>query len=349
LSTETIALVIAFASVIAVGALVVYVVRLSSAAGTGSDTDIVARLDGFTAKFTQDQGAVSEKFEQLDKKLASVQTAVDKSEGSIDEQMGRIGDQVTGIVSLFSNDRQRGNWGELSLERIFEVAGLVEGRDYQSQFSDGEGRPDVVVFLPGDQTIVIDSKFPVARYLEAMTEEDVDTREALMLAHGKELETVGKSLVKKHYANNASAGYVIVFLPSQAVYESAAAAHPDVVERLMQQSVIVAGPVNVFALIKTAGSLMAEHRAVKDAREIVGQVRDLRSRLGVFAGHLEKVGRGLNSASAAFNKAIGSWNSKLRPSVNRIAEMSGTDQLAYLEEANEAIGATAPNDLKEAV
>ena len=97
------------------------------------------------------------------------------------------------------------------------------------------------------------------------------------------------------------------------------------------------------------GTLMAEHRAVNHAREIVSEVRELRSRLGVFAGHLEKVGRGINGAASAFNKAIGSWNSRLSTSVNRIAEMSGVDELAHIDEVQESIGATAPNDLKEAV
>jgi len=348
LSTELVAVVIAFASVITVG-LVVYVIVSRSNTSHSDDADMADRFDDFATKLATDQGAVSEKFEQLDRKLAAVQTSVDKREGAIDEQMGRIGTQVTSIVSLFNNDRTRGSWGELSLERIFEVAGLVEGRDYKNQFDEGEGRPDVVVFLPGDQTIVIDSKFPIARYLDAMAESDADKRQAALIAHGKELEAVGKSLVKKHYADNASAGYVIVFVPSQAVYETAAEAHPDVVDRLMTQGVIVAGPVNVFALIKTAGTLMAEHRAVKDAREIVGNVRELRSRLGTFAEHLEKVGKGLSSASKAFNSAIGSWNSRVSPSVNRIAEMSGADQLAHFDDVTEAIGAAAPNDLKEAV
>lgn len=347
MTIETIALVVALICIVLVSGLTLYVLRSRNPAGDAGN-EVILKLDEFSTRLASEHGAVSAKFDQLDRKLAHVETTVDQREGAIQEHMGSIGSQVAGIVSLFSNDRTRGSWGELSLERIFEVAGLVEGRDYVNQFGEGEGRPDVVIFLPGDQRIVVDSKFPIARYQEAMAEEDPAEREVLLKAHGKELERVGKSLVGKHYADNASAGYVIVFLPSQAVYEAAAAAHPDVTERLMQLGIIVAGPVNVFALIKTAGTLMAEHRAVGDARQIISHVRDLRSRLGVFAGHLTKVGSGLKSASAAYNGAIGSWNTRLGPSVNRIAEMSGADQLSYLEEVQASVVGN-PDDLSQAV
>lgn len=94
---------------------------------------------------------------------------------------------------------------------------------------------------------------------------------------------------------------------------------------------------------------MAQHRAVSDARQIVDQVRELRSRLGVFTGHLEKVGRGLKTASSAYNSAIGSWNSRLSPSVNRIADMSGSDELDDLERLTEAVDSASPDALLEAV
>lgn len=334
MTIEIIAIITAVSCLVAVSGIAMYCLR-SMRSLDGEPSPLLSKLDEMSTRLTSEQGSVSAKFEQLDRKLANVQTTVDQRDGAIQEHMGQIGSQVAGIVSLFSNDRTRGSWGELSLERIFEVAGLVEGRDYVNQFAEGEGRPDIVVFLPGDQTIVIDSKFPVARYLDAMAVEDPKERDGLLAAHGKELEKVGKGLAKKHYADNASAGYVIVYLPSQAVYETAAAAHPNVISRLMEFGVIVAGPVNVFALIKTAGMLMAEHRAVTDAREIIGQVREMRSRLGTFASHLTKVGNGLKSAAGAYNSAIGSWNSRLGPSVNRIAEMSGIDELAFLDQAPE--------------
>lgn len=133
------------------------------------------------------------------------------------------------------------------------------------------------------------------------------------------------------------------------VLESAAEAHPEVIERLMASNVILAGPFTLFGLIKTAGTLLAQHRAVRDARDIVDEVRELRSRLGTFSGHLDKVGNGLRSAMNAYNGAIGSWNSSLAPSVNRIAEMSGSDQLDSVQQLPDVLVSKPTEDLREAV
>jgi len=347
---ETIAITITALSAALTAVLAFIIFRMRTDTGSaGADPATSERMERMSHDLATERVAMNGKLDQVDTKLANLQQTVDQREGALNAQVTGLDAAMRNVVGLFTNDRRRGSWGELTLKRIFEAAGMTENRDYTLQFTDGDKRPDVVVHIPGGRSIVIDSKFPTTRYLEAMAIEDRDERQTVMAAHGKELEAVGKSLVKKHYADNACAGYVIVFVPSQSVYEAAAAAHPGVVERLMQQGVIIAGPVNVFALIKTAGTLMAEHRAVKDAREIVGEVRELRSRLGVFADHFERVGKGLNTAVKAFNSAIGSWNSRLSPSVNRIAEMSGTDELSYLAETNEAVAATAPNALKEAV
>lgn len=327
--------------------LAVYVIRTRPA--VSGDQEVAPRLDEISLHLTREQVVMAEKFAQIDQKLASFQSTFDKRDGVVEEQMSRIGREVSSVVSLFHNDRTRGSWGELSLERIFEVAGLVEGRDYINQFDGGEGRPDVLIQLPGDQKIVIDSKFPVVRYLDAMACDDDEQRLKLLKEHGRELERVGKRLAKKHYASHSTAGYVIVYVPSQAVYETAAEAYPDVIERLIESNVILAGPFTLFGMIKTAATLLAQHRAVRDAREIVDEVRELRSRLGTFSGHLDKVGNGLRGAMNAYNSAIGSWNSRLSPSVNRIAEMSGSEVLEGFEQLPDVLVSKPTEDLREAV
>src|SRR5690606_34313631 len=187
------------------------------------------------------------------------------------------------------------------------------GVDYEKQYTQGENRPDVVVFLPGDNRIVIDSKFPTTRYLEAMAVEDPDRRHQLLREHGKELEKVGRELVKKHYQDMSTAGYVVMYVPSQDLFEAAVEAHSDLIDRLMAIGVIVAGPVNVFALLKTAATIVAQHRAVKDAHLIIDQVKDVRNRLGVFAGHFGKIRSGLAGAVDAFQQGGGFVELPARP------------------------------------
>lgn len=316
-------------------ALVAYVVRAGRR--TAPAVDVGSVVGDLTGQLASERGALEARLDMLGRSVSDIQTALDRREGVIGERMDTIGEQMRGVASLFTSDRQRGSWGELSLTRIFEIVGLVEGRDFRSQFTDGDRRPDVVITLSGERRIVIDSKFPVARYQEAMDIEDPDQRNARLGEHGRELERVGKELVKKHYGQGATGGYVVVYVPSQAVYEAALDAYPELVERLMAGGVIVAGPAAIFALLKTVGTLLAEHRAIAEARALVEDVREVRDRFQTFVGHLGKVGKGLGNAVAAFNGAVGSWSRNLDPILDRIADKAGVDAVDPLVEIEEEL------------
>jgi len=282
-------------------------------------------------------GVMAEKVSQLDTKLASLQQSVTSREGALSAQVAGIDSQIRTIAGLFTNDRTRGNWGEISMARIFEMGGLVEGRDYETQMTLGGRRPDAIVHIPGGCDVVIDSKFPQARYIEALDTDDADERSRLLHLQGKEMENVGRELIKKDYAGLASGSYVIMYLPSQAVYEAAIAGHPEVLGRLMERRVIVAGPNGLFAVLMNVASLMKEHRAIEQAGEILVEAKELQGRMTTFVGHLETVGRSLGSTVSAFNGAVGSWTSTVAPQLNRIGEMRGDAIDADIIPIDEAI------------
>lgn len=285
-----------------------------------TEADAMVELKTFLAGR---QGAMEEKVSQLDTKLAALQESVTSREAALNSQFAGIGTQMKTITGLFTNDRQRGNWGEISMARIFEHGGLVENRDYTTQFNGDGRRPDAVVHIPGGCDVVIDSKFPQARYLEALECHDEADRKRLLRSQGTELETVGKNLIKRDYAELASGGYVVMYLPSQAVYEAAIAAHPEVLERLMEVNVIVAGPNALFAVLMNIGSLMKEHRAIEQADEILTQAKELQARMGTFLGHLRGVGESLGRTVGAFNAAVGSWTGRVSPALTRMGELRG--------------------------
>jgi DNA recombination protein RmuC len=242
---------------------------------------------------------------------------------------------MIGIPDLFTHDRVRGGWAEIGMKRIFEHGGLVEGRDYSCQVTVGDVRPDAVVHLPGDRNIVIDAKFPVARFQQALAAEDPERRAALLAEQGKELERVGKSLAARGYLDLASGGYVVMYLPSQAVYEAAASAHPDLIDRLMGSRVIIAGPSALYALLVNVASLLTEYRALKQADQILDDAKELHRRLNGFAGHLQKLGSGLAGTVRTFNTAVGSWENKVDPQLRRMSEQSGGAPIpgpAHIEE-----------------
>ena len=277
-----------------------------------------------------------------------LQESVTGREASLDEQVRGIGTQMKGITALFTNDRARGGWAEIGMKRIFEHGGLVEGRDYECQVSHGDIRPDAVVHLPGGRNIVIDAKFPTARFVDALAEEDPDHRARLLVEQGKDLERTGKALAAKGYADLASGGYVVMYLPSQAVYEAAAAAHPDLIDRLMASRVIVAGPSALYALLLNVGSLLTEYRALQQADQILDDARELRRRMSGFVDHLQRVGTGLNGAVRAFNRAVGSWESRLSPQLDRMSEQSGGSEIVGPTPIEEAVREVQESGLRVA-
>lgn len=331
MNIETVSLVIAITSAAAVIGLMVLLLvagrRQANTAQTAPEPDLVRRIDDLQTAIATREGALGAQVAQIDSKLAMLQESVTGREASLDEQVRGLGTQMKGITSLFTNDRARGGWAEIGMKRIFEHGGLVEGRDYSCQVTYGDIRPDAIVHLPGGRNIVIDAKFPTARYAEALAEEDGDRRARLLAEQGKELERIGKGLAARGYLEVASGGYVVMYLPSQAVYEAAAAAHPELIDRLMSSRVIVAGPSALYALLLSVGSLLTEFRALERADQILDDAVELRRRMTGFVDHLQRVGAGLTTTVSVFNGAVGSWQSRLSPQLNRMSEQSGGDEI----------------------
>ena len=340
MTLELIAVVAGGIALLAVGVLAVLVVR---GRGRARSPDLSMTLADIQTELNRRDSSLDTRVSELNMKLASLQKSVAERESSLDEQVRGIGAQMQGIAGLFTNDRARGGWGEVSLLRVFELGGLVEDKDFTAHFHSGNGTPDALVHLPGGRSLVIDSKFPVARYNEALATDDVDERNRLLTAQGKELERVGKSLVDKGYDELASGGYVVMYLPSQAVYEASAAVSHDVIERLLERRVLVAGPTALFALIMNVSALLTEHRGLQQADEILDEARELNRRMTTFIAHLSDIGSALGKTVAAFNGAVGSWTSRVAPQLNRVNELNGGDEADILEPIDEAVRSIDPS------
>jgi len=341
MTIETIALVIAASSVAAVIWLArIVLVNRSKEVQPDSATSVAEmarRLDEVHTALATRDGAFGAQVDQLDVKLATLQQSVTGREAALEEQVRGIGSQMQSITSLFTNDRARGGWAEIGMKRIFEQGGLVEGRDFTCQVNGGDVHPDAVVHLPGGRSIVIDAKFPIARFNEALSEQDPERRGRLLIDQGKELERVGKSLAAKGYSELATGGYVVMYLPSQAVYEAAASAHPELLDRLMGMRVIVAGPSTLYALLLTVGSLLTEFKALQQADQILEEARELQKRITTFVGHLQGVGSGLTNAVRVFNGAIGSWGGRVAPQLARMSDLTGREEIEALAPVEDAI------------
>jgi DNA recombination protein RmuC len=323
--------------------------RRAGAEPAQSEPELGRRLAELQTSLATREGALDAQVAQLDAKLAALQESVTGREAALDEQVKGIGAQMTGITALFTNDRARGGWAEIGMRRIFEQGGLVEGRDFTCQMSGAGIKPDAVVHLPGGRNIVIDAKFPTARYQEALAAGDPGIRARLLAEQGRELERMGKDLVSRGYADMACGGYVVMYLPSQAVYEAAAEAHPELIDRLMASRVVIAGPTGLYALLLTVGSLLVEFKALQQADQILDDARELHKRLATFSGHLQSVGTGLATAVRSFNGAVGSWGSRVSPQLTRMTDLTGRDGIVGPAPVEEAVREVSDTTLRAVI
>lgn len=252
--------------------------------------------------------------------VAQVEQAMAKLEGEVTGRVASLGAQIGQIATVFTNDRMRGSWGEVTLRNLLGHAGLTEGRDFVMQDTSGAGRPDATVLLPGERKLIIDAKFPIARLLDALDVEDADERTRLLSGHAKEVEKVAKSLIDRGYQRDAAGGFIVLYLPHEAVFQAAMVAAPDLFDRLLAKRIVVAGPSTLLAVLRAAAQLLVEQRAVVEARAIVDDAKELHGRLVTFVRHFAKIGKSLDSATGAYNQAVGSWTSRVSVQAQRLAD-----------------------------
>ena len=262
---------------------------------------------------------------------ADVLERLARMEGGLDGRLRSLDDRVDGVTSMFASSQGRGGWGELSLRQALEHAGLVEDRDFSLNKATGQdaNRPDAVIKLPDGRFVIIDAKFPMARFQEACRLDDADDRNRLMAEHGRALVKMARDLKGRGYHSAAAGGYVVMYLPDEGLYVEAMRARPQLFDEVRREQVLLAGPATLLALIGVTAQVINEHRAVEEARLIVADATELQNRLRIFSTHLAAVGKKLNTAVAGYNTAVGSWESRLNPQVAKVvSHVPGGEEIA---------------------
>lgn len=231
---------------------------------------------------------------------------------------GQVRDEARRLVTaLTSSPKQRGRWGEKSLENVLTQAGLVKGVDFRMEVSvegeDGRLRPDAVVNLPDGRKLIIDAKCSLNAYLDACDEVDDDKRATSFKAHLASILRHAQQLGSKNYwaQFGDSADYVVMYIPGEHFLSAALEQDPDLWEKAHKDRVLLATPTNLVAIARTVASMWKQEKLAKAAEEIANLGKELHSRLATMADHVGKMGKNLATVNAAYNQMVGSFESQV--------------------------------------
>ncbi|NHA14527.1 DNA recombination protein RmuC [Thioalkalivibrio sp. XN279] len=238
-----------------------------------------------------------------------------------------LSSETRNLVTALRRPEVRGQWGEMTLRRLVELAGMVEHCDFTEQehtvSSEGVLRPDMIVHLAEGRQLVVDVKTPLDAYLAAVEASDDATREAALQRHARKVrERVRELAAKRYWAQfERSPEFVILFIPGDQFLSAALARDPGLLDEALNQHVILATPTSLVALLKAVAYGWRQVALAENARQIRDLAAELHRRLATFTGHLARVGRALSSSVDAYNSAVGSLERQVMPGARKFVEL----------------------------
>ena len=225
--------------------------------------------------------------------------------------------------NVLRSGASRGRWGEETLRRVVEAAGLSVHCDFEEQVSEGDARPDLVVRLPGNRCIVVDAKVPDLDALGDLEEGSLRERPARIAAHARVLRDTVKALSDRRYPDRIEGAidHVVLFLPAESLFSAALEGDRDLIRWAAERRVLLSTPSSLIALLRSVALGWQYWNQSENTRQVADSARELVDRLRVFAEHLGRVQKGLESAGSAWNQAVGSWQSRVLPQGQKMAEL----------------------------
>jgi len=282
---------------------------------------------------------VQSRIQDLEKAREGAYASLKEQVKSMTESQFSLQKETAQLVKALRQPTGRGQWGEMQLQRVVEMAGMQEHCDFQTQTTtqtdEGKAlRPDLIVMLPGGQKIVVDSKAPMGAYLDALDTQDDAEKAEFLKQHAAQVNRHIKQLSSKKYQDQfeESPEFVVLFLPSEAFFSAALSQDSELIEKGVDNGVVLATPTTLIALLRAVAYGWRQDKLAQNATEISLVGKELYTRLAKFAGDVDKMGKSLSATVNHYNTAVGSLDSRLISSARKFEQLGAAPEQTELPE-----------------
>jgi DNA recombination protein RmuC len=291
-----------------------------------------------------------ESLKRYEEQIKTMEEGRHKAYGSLEEQLRTLActqeslqKETSNLVSALRKPQVRGRWGEMQLRRVAELSGMSVHCDFTEQQSvdteKGKIRPDMIVHLPMDREIVVDSKVSLEAYLDTVNASTDDEKRSKMEKHAQQVRAHMIKLASKEYWSQfkQSPEFVVLFIPGESFLGAAVEVDSSLIEDGIEKRVIIATPTTFIALLRAIAYGWRQEQVTKNAQEISDLGRQLYERISTLAQHFDNVGKGLEKAIGSYNKAVASMESRVLPTVRKFRELgvTGAEEIPVLDQVDQ--------------
>lgn len=287
----------------------------------------------------QRQQSIATLVKPLEEQLKTYQQRLQQSEAAQSTTLGEVKKHLETLATqsqslsnetlqlrrVLSSNQARGRWGEETLRRVVEAAGMSAHCDFVEQAQSGDSKPDLVVRLPGDRLIIVDAKVPDLDFLNAMEAADPVKRAEALASHAAKLKGTIKALADRDYPRQFpnALDYVVLFLPAESLFSAALEGDRDLIIWAAGKQIMLATPASLIALLRSVSVSWQQYAQTENAQAIAEAAQELFNRVSKFTEHFESIRDGLDKANNAFNGAVGSYERMVRPSGEKLLKLGG--------------------------